>query len=63
MFLLQLELRKHDQGYRNQVNKIFNDPALTEEEKVAQIDALEVPEFLDVDEKSKDKIVRKNGRP
>jgi len=63
MFLLQLELRKHDQGYRNQVNKIFNDPALSEEEKAAQIDALDVPEFLDVDEKSKDKIVRKtDGR-
>jgi len=63
MFLLQLELRKHDQSYRNQVNKIFNDQSLSEEEKAAQIDALEVPEFLDVDEKSKAKIVRKtNGR-
>jgi hypothetical protein len=63
MFLLQLELRKHDQGYRNRVNKIFNDTALSEAEKAAQIDALEVPEFLDVDEKSKDKIVRKtDGR-
>jgi hypothetical protein len=60
MFLLQLELRKHDQGYRNQINKIFNDTALSEEEKAAQIDAMEVPEFLDVDEKSKDKIVRKS---
>jgi hypothetical protein len=57
MFLLQLELRKHDQGYRNQVNKIFNDAALSEEEKAAQIDAMEVPEFLDVDEKSKDKVL------
>jgi hypothetical protein len=63
MYLLQLELRRHDQGYRNQVNKIFNEPALSEEEKAAQIDALEVPEFLDVDEKSKDKIVRKTKSP
>jgi hypothetical protein len=63
MFLLQLELRKHDQGYRNHVNRIFNDQSLSEEEKAAQIDALDVPEFLDVDEKSKDKIVRKtDGR-
>jgi hypothetical protein len=61
MFLLQLELRKHDQGYRTRVNNIFNDPNLTEEQKVELIEALELPEFLGVDEKSKDKVLMRKG--
>jgi hypothetical protein len=64
MYLLQLELRKHDQWYRNRVNAMFNDPNLTEQQKAEMIDALEIPEHLDVDEKSKAKVLMRkaNGR-
>jgi hypothetical protein len=52
MFLLRIQLRHRDRHYRDQVNVIFKDTAKTEEEKSAAIDALELPEFLDVDEAS-----------
>ena len=63
MYLLQLELRKHDQNYRDKVNAIFSDSNLPNDEKARQIEALEVPEFLDVDEQSKQAVMRRsNGR-
>ena len=63
MYLLQLQLRQHDRSYRERVNAIFRDETIPEEEKARLIDAVHVPEFLDVDEQSKTEVVRrKNGR-
>jgi hypothetical protein len=66
MFLLQVRLRLQDRQHREQVNQIFKDATKTDEEKAAAIDALELPEFLDVDEGStSQKLVsrRINGNP
>src|SRR4030095_6637897 len=60
MYLLQLELRKHDQAFRDKVNQIFKDPSKSDQDKAEAIEQLEVPEFLDVDEQSKEQVVRRS---
>jgi hypothetical protein len=61
MYLLQLEMRRHDQQFRNEVNRIFKDPTKSDQEKAEAIERLEVPEFLDVDhEQSKERVVRRS---
>lgn len=45
-------LREVDQSYRDQIDAIYNDPAKSPEQKLAELEAFSVPEFLGVDAKT-----------
>ena len=54
-YWLRQKLNQHDQSYRDQVNAIRDDPKMTDEEKLAAIGAVVVPEYLEVDKASTDR--------
>lgn len=60
-FWLRQKLRGHDQAWRDRINAVYNDPDKTDAEKAAEIEAIEMPEYLDIDEQSTKTTLMKRG--